>query len=143
MTVMNDRYGAAVHEAGHVIVARALGLKTQKMVAGIDGDPTAGKAEIESGSHLPVVDQIAICSAGAEAQDLLGAPTNELGAFSDMVKVYNLIGEEAEAEEIRYAGYDRARELLEQHRAAVERLAAALAEHGELDHDAIERILAD
>jgi hypothetical protein len=70
-----DRYGAAVHEAGHVVVARALGLTTRKMIAGIDGDPTAGRAEIKDGSHLPVIDQIAICSAGADAQRLLDVPT--------------------------------------------------------------------
>jgi hypothetical protein len=39
-----ERYGAAVHEAGHVVVARAFGLKTRKMVAGVGGDDTAGKA---------------------------------------------------------------------------------------------------
>jgi hypothetical protein len=63
-----DRYGAAVHEAGHVVVAWALGLKTRKLAVGIDGDDAAGAAEIEESSHLPTVDQIAICSAGADAQ---------------------------------------------------------------------------
>jgi hypothetical protein len=145
MTVTNDRYGAAVHEAGHVIVARAFGLKTRRMVAGIDGDDTAGRAEIEDGSHLPVIDQVAICSAGMDAQRLLEAATNEVAGFSDMVKIGNIVDghDEAAAEDIRYAGYARSQELLELHRAVVERLAAALAEQGELDHDAIERILSD
>src|SRR5674476_1052970 len=55
-----DRYGAAVHEAGHVVVAWVLGLKTRKMAVGIDGDDAKGAAEIEEGLHLPLVDQIAI-----------------------------------------------------------------------------------
>jgi hypothetical protein len=50
-----DRYGAAIHEAGHVVVAWALGLKTRKLAVGIDGDDAAGAAEIEENSHLPTV----------------------------------------------------------------------------------------
>jgi hypothetical protein len=143
--VTRDRYGAAVHEAGHVVVARAFGLKTRKMIAGINGDDTAGRAEIEDGSHLPAIDRIAICSAGVDAQRLLGAATNDIAGFGDMVKIGNIVEDydEAVVEDIRYAGYRRSHELLELHRATVECLAAALAEQGELDHDAIERILAD
>jgi hypothetical protein len=33
-----DEYGTALHEAGHVVVARALGLKTRKMAASINGE---------------------------------------------------------------------------------------------------------
>ena len=139
-----DEYGAAVHEAGHVIVAWALGLKTRKMAVGIDGDDTAGAAEIEESSRLPLVDQIAICSAGADAQFMFDAPTHEVAAFSDMVKIANLVDDFAEdegEEALRYAGYRRSKELLELHRAKVERLAQALAERAELDQAAIEQIL--
>jgi ATP-dependent Zn protease len=115
------------------------------MIAGINGDNTAGRAEIEEGSHLPAIDRIAICSAGVDAQRLIGAATNDIAGFGDMVKIGNIVEDydEAEAEDIRYAGYRRSHELLALHRTTVERLAAALAEQGELDHDAIERILAD
>ena len=136
-----DEYGAAVHEAGHVIVAWALGLKTRKMAVGIDGDDAAGAAEIEESSHLPLVDQIAICSAGADAQRMFNAPTHDVAAFSDMVKIHNLVDDLAEDEALRYAGYRRSNELLELHRAKVERLAQALAESAELDQAAIEQIL--
>jgi hypothetical protein len=138
-----DRYGAAVHEAGHVVVAWALGLKTRKMAAGIDGDDAAGAAEIEESRHLPMVDQIAIYSAGADAQRMLDAPTHEVAAFSDMVKISNLVGDcaEDEGEALRYAGYQRSKELLELHRAKVEHLAQVLAERAELDQAAIEQIL--
>jgi ATP-dependent Zn protease len=138
-----DRYSAAVHEAGHVVVAWALGLKTRKMAVGINGDDAAGAAEIEESSHLPLVDQIAICSAGADAQRMLDAPTHDVAALSDMVKIANLVDDfaEDEGEALRYAGYRRSKELLELHRAKVERLAQALAERAELDQDAIEQIL--
>ena len=91
-----DRYSAAVHEAGHVVVASALGLKTRKMAVGIGGDDAAGTAEIEESSHLPLVDQIAICSAGVDAQRMFDPPTHEVAAFSDMVKIANLVDDFAE-----------------------------------------------
>jgi hypothetical protein len=138
-----DGYGAAVHEAGHVVVAWALGLKTRKIAVGIDGDDAAGAAEIEESTYLPMVDQIAICSAGADAQRMLDAPTHEVAAFSDMVKISNLVDDlaEEEGEALRYAGYRRSKELLELHHAKVERLAQALAERTELDQAGIEQIL--
>ena len=138
-----DRYGAAVHEAGHVVVAWVLGLKTRKMAVGISGDDAAGAAEIEENTLLPLVDQIAICSAGADAQRMLDAPTHEIAAFSDMAKIGDLVDDRAgdEGEALRYAGYRRSKELLELHRATVERLAQALAERTELDQVAIEQIL--
>jgi hypothetical protein len=138
-----DEYGAAAHEAGHVIVAWALGLKTRRMVVGIDGDDAAGAAEIEDGSHLPLVDQIAICSAGVDAQRLLNAPTNEIAALGDMVRIRKLINDlaEDEGEALRYAGYRRSQELLEMHRSSLECLAQALAERTELNQFEIELIL--
>jgi ATP-dependent Zn protease len=139
-----ERYGAAVHEAGHVVVARALGLKTRRMAIAINGDNAAGAAEIETGAHLPLVDQIAICSAGADAQRILDAPTHDVAALSDMVKIHNLVDDHAEeeGEALRHAGYLRSTELLRMHRAAVERLAQALVSSTELDEMTIEQLLA-
>jgi len=138
-----DRYGAAVHEAGHVVVAWALGLKTRKMTVGIGGDDSAGRAEIEENPNLPLIDQIAICSGGADAQRMLGAPTHDVAAFSDMVKIDNLLDDysEEDGEALRYAGYRKSEELLDLHRAKVEHLAEALAERMELDQAAIDQIL--
>jgi hypothetical protein len=138
-----DEYGAAVHEAGHVVVAWALGLKTRRMAVGVDGDDAAGAAEIEEGTYFPLVDQIAICSAGADAQRMLDAPTHDVAAFSDMVTIGNLVEDRAEdeGEALRYAGYRRSKEFLELHCAKVECLAQALAERTELDQAAIEQIL--
>ena len=82
-------------------------------------------------------------SAGADAQRMLDAPTHEIAAFSDMVKIGNLVDDCAEdvGEALRYAGYQRSKELLELHRAKIERLAEALAERMELDRAVIGQIL--
>ena len=138
-----DRCGAAVHEAGHVVVAWALGLKTRKMAIGINGDDAAGEAEIERSLHLPLVDQIAICSAGVDAQDMLNAPIHDLGAFMDMNEIRKLVEDytEDKAEAHRYAGYRRSKELLELHRATVERLAQVLEARLELNEVEIQQIL--
>lgn len=60
--------GAAFHEAGHVIVARELGLPVGEIAVGIDGDQAKGRTDIGSAHHLPLIDQIALCVAGVVAQ---------------------------------------------------------------------------
>jgi hypothetical protein len=92
---------------------------------------------------LPLVDQIAICSAGIDAQRLLDAPTHENSALADMVRIRNLVDDLAEdkGELLRYAGYRRSQELLELHRATVGSLALALAERTELNQFEIDEIL--
>jgi ATP-dependent Zn protease len=144
MRAGQDRYSTAVHEAGHVVVAWALGLKTIKMTVGISDD-TAGRAEIEKNPNLPMIDRIAICSAGLCAQCMLGAPIHGGdGPFYDEAEISNLIEDysEEEGEVLRRAGDRRSKELLALHRAKVEHLAEALAERMELDQAAIDRILA-
>jgi ATP-dependent Zn protease len=71
----DSRRAAAVHEAGHAVVAWAVGLKVQQLCIGEDGK---GASCIECSAHLPVLDQIAIAAAGMEAVELLNAPTWEL-----------------------------------------------------------------
>jgi hypothetical protein len=92
---------------------------------------------------LPPVDRIAICSAGVDAQRMLDAPIHDLGAFMDMNAIRELVEDypNDEGEALRYAGYRRSKELLELHRAMVERLAQALAERAELNQIEIEQIL--
>ena len=145
MMTGQDRYSTAVHEAGHVVVAWALGLKTIKMTVGISGDGTAGRAEIEKNPNLPMIDRIAICSAGLDAQRMLGAPIHGgVGPLYDEAEISNLIEDysEDEGEALRHAGNRRSKELLDLHRAKVEHLAEALAERMELDQAAIDRVLA-
>jgi len=77
------RCGAAVHEAGHAIVAWTLGLQVPQLGIGEDGK---GASCIEYSAHLPILDQIAIAAAGLEASELLRAPTWELAGISDDAK---------------------------------------------------------
>jgi hypothetical protein len=113
------------------------------MAIGINGDDTAGEACIGDNAHLPLIDQIAICSAGADAQEMFETPTHDLSAIMDMNSIRELVEDcpEKEGLALRYDGYRRSRELLELHRATVEHLAQVLAERSELNEVEIEQIL--
>jgi ATP-dependent Zn protease len=106
-----DLRGTAYHEAGHAGVAWALGLSVHRMVIGIAGDLTAGEADIEEKRSMSLVDRIAICSAGGDAQELFDAPTNDICAISDMGKIYDLIGEynEPVGSSLRQIGFQKSR----------------------------------
>ena len=65
-TIYENLRDAAYHEAGHVVVARFLGLTIREVEIEEDG---SGRANISPAEHLPLVDQIALCVAGIEAQE--------------------------------------------------------------------------
>src|SRR5256885_2180453 len=92
MSANQDRLGAAYHEAGHAVVAWALGLPVGRIAINDDGPP-AGTTEIGSTEHLPATDRLAVCLAGVEAQHLFACPTHEHAGFSDYAKVLDIIGE--------------------------------------------------
>ena len=52
-----DRRGTAYHEAGHIVVARALGLKVGASAIGINGKDSVGKTDVEhhKSTRLPFV----------------------------------------------------------------------------------------
>jgi hypothetical protein len=89
MTI-DDRRGAAYHQAGHVVVAWALGFRVYAAAIGIDGDDAKGKTDIDHGRPLPLVDKIAVCAAGVEAQHVLGASTNCRAGAMDEVEIIKL-----------------------------------------------------
>ena len=64
-TIDENLRDAAYHEAGHVLVAR-FGVTVREVEIGEDG---SGGANISSAEYLPLVDQIAVCVAGIEAQE--------------------------------------------------------------------------
>jgi hypothetical protein len=127
-----DRLGAATHEAGHAVVAWSLGLSVGEIEIGITGDDTKGKADIGADEHLRIVDRIAICLAGIEAQVVFDCPTHELAGFSDYAKVAALVEglSEAESLELRNAGSRHARDLIITHKVKLQRLAARLVDRG-------------
>jgi hypothetical protein len=55
MTI-NDRRGAAYHEAGHIVVAWALGVEIGAAAIGINGDDAKGTAAIGDDEGLPLID---------------------------------------------------------------------------------------
>jgi hypothetical protein len=78
---------AAYHEAGHVVVAQFLGLTVREVEIEEDG---SGRADIRHAAHLPLVDQIALCVAGIEAQELFNCPLHQHAALGDYLKVRKL-----------------------------------------------------
>jgi hypothetical protein len=124
-TTNDDLRGAAYHEAGHVMVARFLGLTIGKIEIEEDG---SGRADTSSAEHLPLIDQVALCVAGMEAQALFNCPTQERVAFSDYGKVCKLVAglTEEESREIRNSAYLRALEILKGRLPEVQRLAERL-----------------
>jgi hypothetical protein len=127
---MNDDLlrGAAFHEAGHFVVAREFGLPVGEIEIGDDG---SGRSQIGSAVHLPLIDQIALCVAGIEAQELFNCHTHVLAAAADYGMVIGLLDglTEAESLEHRDAACLRALEILQKHRSEVKRLADHLIEH--------------
>jgi hypothetical protein len=139
------RFSAACHEAGHAVVAWALGLKIGDLHAGVGDDDWAGRAHIEDSTNLPVIDRLAICFAGIVRQEILQAPVLDLAGFGDHVEVMNIL-DSIEADEqkglrLREAAQQRAKDLLLLHRTKLTRLAERLAAEGYLSSEAVEQIL--
>src|SRR5215813_11278691 len=142
-----DRQGTAHHEAGHAVVAWALGQPVGPMVVGIGGDETKGKADIESNQdHLSKIDRLAICLAGLEAQDVFECHTNPRTSQSDLVKACEIIGwdaPEGQKRQMLDAGYRRARELILLHRDKLVRLAEHLYRTGTVQPDEVTELMKD
>lgn len=123
-----DQYGAAVHEAGHAIVASALGLNVGHIGIAIDGDDAKGVIEIEDSAALGLIDQLAIYAAGMEAQRLFSAPTHGGAGWADHGMMITLVQglTEEDSCRLRYAGHQRAHDILIQRTDQVECLAKLL-----------------
>jgi hypothetical protein len=124
MTI-EDRRAAAYHEAGHIVVAWALGAVVGAAAIGINGDDAKGTSEIGSAERLPLVDKIALCAAGLESQSVFNAPAHPYAGIMDEARIIELT--ENLDEELRLArrndGYQRAHDLIKAHAAKVDQLA--------------------
>ncbi|MBR1140450.1 MULTISPECIES: hypothetical protein [Bradyrhizobium] len=140
-----DQKGAAIHEAGHAIVASALGLQVGRLEIAIDGDDAKGVAEIAGSAALGLVDQLAICAAGMEAQRLFSAPTHGGAGWADhgmMIALVEGLPEE-DSRTLRYAGHQRAHDILIQRTNQVERLAERLFAEKRLEPNEVKDLLCD
>jgi hypothetical protein len=124
MTI-EDRRGTAYHEAGHIVVAWALGLKVGASAIGIKGDDSAGNTEIERDKPLPLIDKIAVCAAGLESQSLFDAPTHCYAGVKDEAEIIELTEDLDETSRLarRNDGYQRAHELIKAHATKVDQIA--------------------
>jgi hypothetical protein len=135
------RWSAAVHEAGHAIVAWGLGLSIGGLeIFDADG---AGRSWIGENAHLGIVDRIAVCAAGMEAVALFDAGTHHQAGYSDQGKIIELLTERPEAEHdtIREEGHQRARAMLERHRIELRVVAEAPGLRWETDAEAFNSIV--
>jgi ATP-dependent Zn protease len=142
-TPHEDRLGAAYHEAGHAVVASALGLTVTRIEIAIGGDDAKGEADIEDDLKLPLIDRIAICAAGLEAQRLFEAPTHDLAGWGDYGKMVELLYglDEAASSTLRDEGHKRAYELLKLHTDKVRRIVSVLMALGKIEHRAVIELL--
>jgi ATP-dependent Zn protease len=126
--------GVAYHEAGHAVVALALGLQVARVE--IFPEDHSGDTEIAGADDLPLVDQIAICVAGMNAGEMFHAPaSHEYANSGDHGKVIELLYDIAEAESdvLRDKGHQRAWDLLGVHASSVEDIAAQLLAQRKID----------
>jgi butyrate kinase len=133
MTI-EDRRGAAYHEAGHVVVAWSLGVEVGAAAIGINGDDAKGASEIGSAGELPLVDRIALCAAGLVSQNVFRAPTHERVAAMDEARIIELTKNYDEETRLawREKGYRRAHDLIKAHAARADQLAKKLLATGSL-----------
>jgi hypothetical protein len=138
-----QRQGVAIHEAGHAIVAHALGLTIKRAAIAIRGDIVDGHVEIEETQSMSMLDRLALCSAGSMAQELFNAPVIDYCASEDARRIYELIGHlpEAVGRTLRDLGYRKAHELIERDREKVTAVAKALAQRLELSEADVAALL--
>lgn len=135
------KWSTAVHEVGHALVASYLGAKVRRIKVGINGDDWSGKTYIDpsSNNHLSLIDQLAICIAGLEAQELLKCdmpPPEAVGAAGDYGKVQTLFDDhdiaEAKRSELCAVTRRKVREILVSQLDRLKELAQKAADDGEV-----------
>lgn len=124
----------AYHEAGHAVVALALGLKVARVE--ILHEDYSGGTDIDNANDLPIEDRIAICVAGMAATKMFDAPPcHELANMGDHGRVIELLYDidEATGDDLRDKGHERAWDLLKAHAASVEEIVAQLLAKRKID----------
>ena len=127
---------AAYHETAHGVVARALGLRVERLW--IDGENEGGAGIETNQTHLCLVDRVAIWAAPIEAKSIFKFEMPRNAEGDDSREIFKLTRERSD---LRDKGYARARELLLAHEKAVNCIASHLIIHREIDQDMIDRVM--
>jgi len=145
---LTERYSrsTAHHEAGHAVVAFALGLLVGTIR--VRADDAGGTTEIEPADHLSLIDQIALCYAGTAAEHLFDRRSHDWASSMDILKIIKLIEDHGVSEEklgpgLRAAAYNWALTHLQKHRGKVAKLADRLVECGHVDPVEFMRLMQD
>ena len=114
----------AVHEAGHSVVAQALGAE----VVYVEIDLGTGNGGSRSSEFDDQIKNLAVCVAGCRAEHLLDAPALRKTKIADFRLMRELLARlpEAERHAARVAGYQLANETLKANADAVRRVADEL-----------------
>ena len=130
----NDCKGLAYHEAGHAVVAWALGLRVIGISLGTKGD--GGLNTLLDEAYPPSLFQALVINRGAAAaEDLFAAPTRSLAGVRDRYQAEHEILPRLKRKKSRAMeeAYQRARKLLQLHSDRAVRVAEYLIEHGTID----------
>jgi hypothetical protein len=143
-----ERYprSTAYHEAGHAVVAFALGLLVGTIR--VRADDAGGTTEIEPADHLTLIDQIALCHAGTAAEQLFDCRSHDWAFSMDILKSIRLIEDYGVSEEkhgpgLRAAAHNWALTHLKKHWSKVAKLADRLVECGYVDAVEFMRLMQD
>jgi len=134
---------AGFHEAGHAVVAAALGLDVGDMH--VNADDHSGGTLTGSARELPFIDQVAIIFAGLEAQNIwqCRSELEHKGGGSDYERFCTLVKDLPDdwRDRLRQLGYERANRLLRENKDAVEFIAQQLIERGHLTAAEFKRLI--
>jgi hypothetical protein len=151
----NDTLRCAHHEAGHVIVRRALGTPVEGCTIDRDiaGPGLNGLVWSPDGREAPSQEEYAAqriveLAGGMEAERLLWPDREPKFARSDTRKAIGFASRVCDGSRKSIAtllelGRTEAFRILAAHRAALEAVAGALIEHGTLDAEQIDRVIAE
>jgi hypothetical protein len=140
---MSDlRHAIAVHEGGHAIVMKALGVQAVKLW--IDEGGGASPSDSQDVLRLDLVDQIAIGRAGQQAINWLGVDAPVDLAREDRAMNAALVTRHSpdEQERLLREGKERALSLITRHADALKAVARDLEAAGSVDAPTLEAIWA-
>jgi hypothetical protein len=108
--------GMAYHEAGHAVVAWALGLPVGDVYVRKMGEGNGG-AQIGCADALSFIDRLAVCFAGIQAEAVFNVPEPPWMGGADILMVRGLLKGISETHGIvlRDQGRERARDRLVEH----------------------------